>query len=288
MQALIEEFLDHLTVERGLSRNTIAAYEVDLTGHLGFLARLGVKDWAEVNDSHIIQYLSALRRRESASSTVMRRLSCLRCFYRYLVIRGVLGNDPCASVEKMKSSRRLPVALTYEEVQALLAQPDVETVKGLRDRAMLELLYASGLRVSELVGLQRGDLNLDLGLVRCIGKGDKQRLVPVGEAALQAIRAYLVTRCDISSHLFLGRSGPVPRESFWRDLKAYALKAGITKVISPHTLRHSFATHILERGGDLRAIQEMLGHASIATTQIYTHVSADLLREVFQQAHPRA
>lgn len=288
MRALIEEFLDHLTVERGLSRNTITAYEVDLTGHLGFLARQGVQAWPDVTDSHIIQYLSALRRRGAAPTTVMRRFSSVRCFYRFLILRGVITADPCGSVEKLKSVRRLPSSLTYEEVETLLAQPDVKKPKGLRDRAMLELLYASGLRVSELVGLQRGDLNLDLGLVRCIGKGDKQRLVPVGEAALQAVQAYLDIRTDALPHLFLGRSGPVPRESFWRDLKAYARKAGISKPISPHTLRHSFATHILERGGDLRAIQEMLGHASIATTQIYTHVSADLLREVFQQAHPRA
>jgi len=172
-------------------------------------------------------------------------------------------------------------------VRALLAQPDVSRARGLRDRAMLEMLYATGLRVSELVGLERGEVNFDLGLVRCIGKGNKQRLVPVGEEAVEALRAYLASRGDSHPALFLGRKGPLRRASFWRILKKYAHQAGVSRV-SPHTLRHSFATHLLEGGADLRAIQEMLGHASISTTQVYTHVSSDLLREAFQRSHPRA
>ena len=288
MRARIEEFLDYLTVERGLARNTIAAYRADLEAHQGFLARLGIEAWEAVSESHIIQYLAVLRRREAASATLLRRFCCLRVFYRFLVMRGYIEQDPCATLESLKPIRKLPGTLTLEEVTALLAQPDLKTPKGLRDKAMLELLYASGLRVSELVGLGRGDVNFELGLVRCLGKGSKQRLVPVGEEALGALREYLASRSDIQSALFLGRKGAIPRASFWRNIKAYAMQAGITKHLSPHTLRHSFATHLLERGADLRAIQEMLGHASIATTQIYTHVSSDLLREAFQQAHPRA
>jgi integrase/recombinase XerD len=288
MQAHLEEFLDHLSVERGLSRNTIAAYRADLETHLGALARLQVKSWEEVSESHIIRYLSTLRRRGCAPATLLRKLSSLRTFYRFLVLRGYLQNDPCASLEKMQPVKKLPATLTFEEVVSLLNLPDLKTVRGLRDKAMLELLYASGLRISELVGLQRGDVNFELGLVRCTGKGSKQRLVPVGEEALAAVRQYLEMRDDIQPFLFLGRRGPVARMTFWRTIKSYARQAGITQAISPHTLRHSFATHLLERGADLRAIQEMLGHASIATTQIYTHVSSDLLREAFQQAHPRA
>jgi integrase/recombinase XerD len=288
LQRLVEEFLDHLTVERGLARNTIAAYRADLEGYLGFLARLEVTDWPQVSESHVIRYLSALRRRECAPATLLRRLCCLRTFHRFLVLRKHLSHDPCAALERLQPSRRLPSALTFEEVIALLNQPDVSTPRGLRDKAMLELLYASGLRISELVNLNRGDVNFDLGLVRCVGKGSKQRLVPVGEEALGALRDYLAIRNDISPALFLGRGGPMRRASFWRIIKGYARQAKIRREISPHTLRHSFATHLLERGADLRSIQEMLGHASISTTQIYTHVSSDLLREAFQQAHPRA
>ncbi len=288
MLSHIEEFLDYLTVERGLARNTIAAYRADLEGHLGFLVRLGVQAWPEVTESHIIRYLSTLQRRRNAPATLLRRLCCLRIFYRFLISRGLLTHDPCAALESMRPARKLPGTLTFEEILALLAQPDVKTQRGLRDRALLELLYASGLRVSELAGLQRGDVNFDLGLVRCVGKGNKQRLVPVGEEALSALQTYLATRKEDYPALFPGNKGPLRRASIWRIIKRYVCQAGITHPVSPHSLRHSFATHLLERGADLRAIQEMLGHASIATTQIYTHVSSDLLREAFQQAHPRA
>ena len=288
MRSRLEEFLDYLTVERGLARNTIAAYRADLEGLLGFLSRLDVQQWEQASESDIIRYLSTLRRRGCAPTTLLRRFCSLRLFYRFLLLRGHVTHDPCAALERLRPTQKLPATLSLEEVLALLRQPDLSTPRGLRDRAMLELLYASGLRVSELVGLQRGDVNFDLSLVRCLGKGSKQRLVPVGQAALEALQAYLATRRDALPALFVGRSGPLRRASFWRIIKAYAKQAGIARAISPHTLRHSFATHLLERGADLRAIQEMLGHASIATTQVYTHVSSDLLREAFQQSHPRA
>jgi integrase/recombinase XerD len=288
LAAKIEEFLDHLTVERGLSRNTIAAYRADLEGHAGFLLREKVDAWEQVTESHIIRFLSALRRRNCAPATLLRRLSSLRAFYRFLILRGYLEHDPCNTLEKLRSPRKLPATLTFEEVAALLSQPEKDTPRGLRDKAMLELLYASGLRVSELVNLKRGEVNFELGLVRCVGKGSKQRMVPVGQVALNALQQYLTTREDDNPALFLSRRGPMTRITFWKNLQRYARRAGITGPISPHTLRHSFATHLLEGGADLRAIQEMLGHASIATTQIYTHVSSDLLREAFQKAHPRA
>jgi integrase/recombinase XerD len=290
MQAQIEEFLDYITVERGLSRNTIVAYRTDLEGHVKFLKEMEVQQWPEVSESHMIHYLSDLRRRGSASATVLRRLCSISMFYKYLLLREYLSKDPCGALERLQPSRRLPAVLNFEEIMSLLSQPDVKTKAGLRDRAMLELLYATGLRVSELLDLQRGDLNFELGLVRCQGKGGKQRLVPVGEEALHTVKSYLELRADANPALFPGRRNntPMRRASFWRILKSYARQAGIHRPISPHTIRHSFATHLLERGADLRAIQEMLGHASIATTKIYTHVSTDMLREVFQQAHPRA
>jgi integrase/recombinase XerD len=288
LAAKIEEFLDHLTVERGLSRNTLAAYRADLEGHAGFLLREKLSDWGEVTESHIIRYLSTLRRRQAAPATLLRRLSSVRTFYRFLILREYLSHDPCGALEKLRAPRKLPATLTLQEVSALLSQPKADSLKGLRDRAMLELLYASGLRVSELVSLKRGEVNFELGLVRCQGKGSKQRMVPVGEAALAALKNYLAARKDDNPALFLSRRGPMTRITFWKNLLRYARDAGISRPISPHTLRHSFATHLLEGGADLRAIQEMLGHASIATTQIYTHVSSDLLREAFQKAHPRA
>jgi integrase/recombinase XerD len=219
----------------------------------------------------------------------MRRLSAVRSFYRYLVREEVIRADPTANLPAGRMLRQLPTVLSVEEVESLLHQPEPTTPRGLRDRAMLELLYATGLRVSELVGLQRGDIKMDLGLVRCVGKGSKERIVPVGEPALEAVRAYLASRRDAAPALFLGNKGrPLTRVACWRIIRRYGRQAGLRTPISPHTLRHSFATHMLEGGADLRAIQELLGHASIATTQIYTHVTPDHLREVYQAYHPRA
>ncbi len=295
----LQAFLDSLAVERGLSPNTIAAYRRDLRDHLAFLVSRGLRDLAEVDESHLIVYLGQLRRSGVSPATVMRKLSAIRGFYRHLVRerqeqppdpRGAtLLADPTANLPAARLQRRLPNVLTIEEVARLISQPDTKTARGLRDRAMLELVYAAGLRVSELVGLSRGDLNLDLGLVRCVGKGSKERVVPVGRLALDAVNAYLASRRDAASALFLGNKGrPITRVSFWRIVGRYARQAGIRSPISPHTFRHSFATHMLDGGADLRVIQELLGHASIATTQIYTHISTDRLREVYRAYHPRA
>ena len=285
----LRAFLDSLAVERGLSPNTISAYQRDLGEHLAFVASRGVGDLAQVDESHLILYLGRLRRAGAAPATVMRKLSSARGFYRYLAREERLLGDPTANLPPAPLRRRLPNVLSLEEVTELIGQPDTTTPRGLRDRAMLELVYAAGLRVSELVGLRRGDLNLELGLVRCVGKGSKERVVPVGRLAIDAVKAYLAARRDAAPALFLGNKGkPLTRVAFWRIVRRYSRGAGIRRPISPHTFRHSFATHMLDGGADLRAIQELLGHANIATTQIYTHVSTDRLREVYQAYHPRA
>ena len=285
----LREFLDGLAVERGLAANTIAAYERDVREHLRFLQGRGVGSPTEVEESHLIVFLGRLRRGGAAPSTVMRKLSAVRSFYRHLAREEAIAADPSANLPPAQLRRRLPSVLSVEEVARLIDQPDTSTERGLRDRAMLELVYAAGLRVSELLSLSRGDVNQDLGLVRCVGKGSKERIVPVGRPALEAVRAYLGARRDAAPALFLGNKGrPLTRVAFWRIVRRYARQAGIRTSVSPHTFRHSFATHMLDGGADLRAIQELLGHASIATTQIYTHVSTDRLREVYRAYHPRA
>ena len=286
---VLREFLDGLAVERGLAANTIAAYERDVREHLLFLQGQGVGSPAGVEESHLIVFLGQLRRGGAAPSTVMRKLSAVRSFYRHLAREETIAADPSANLPPAQLRRRLPSVLSVEEVARLIDQPDTSTERGLRDRAMLELVYAAGLRVSELLSLSRGDVNLDLGLVRCVGKGSKERIVPVGRPALEAVRVYLGARRDAAPALFLGNKGrPLTRVAFWRIVRRYGRQAGIRTPVSPHTFRHSFATHMLDGGADLRAIQELLGHASIATTQIYTHVSTDRLREVYRAYHPRA
>ncbi len=282
-------FLDALAVEKGLSAHTIAAYRRDLEQHARRLSKMGVRDPRKARESHLIVHLGQLRRAGRAPSTVTRKLSAIRSFYRFLAAQGAISADPTAALPAPRLLRKLPQVLTVAQVQRLLAQPDASSLRGLRDRAMLELLYASGLRVSELVGLTRDDLNLEQGLVRCVGKGGKERIVPVGKPALEAVERYLAAREDASPALFPGRKGrPLSRVSCWRIITRYARQAGIRTPLSPHTLRHSFATHLLEGGADLRAIQELLGHASVATTEIYTHVSPDTLRETYAAYHPRA
>jgi len=288
-QKALQGFLDVLAVERGLSANTVQAYRRDVSDHLRFLATSGLHRLREVEEVNLLLYLGTLRRAGLAPASVMRRLSAVRAFYRHLVREEARRTDPTANLPTTRLLRHLPSVLSIAEVERLLAQPDRDAPRGLRDRAMLELLYATGLRVSELCNLRRGDLHLDLGLVRCLGKGSKERIVPVGEPARAAVRDYLASRRDAAPALFLGNKGrPVTRVAFWRIIGRYARQAGIRSPVSPHTLRHSFATHMLEGGADLRTIQELLGHANIATTQIYTHVSVDTLREVYRAYHPRA
>ena len=290
----IEAFLAYAVAEQGLAPRSIEAYKRDLDDFARFVAGRGVFDATQVTRSAVTLYLVALRRRGRAPATVRRRAAAVRSFYKYLLREEMLTGDPTLDLAPPKLPRRLPRVLSLEEVERLLAAPDLSAPPGLRDRAMLELLYGSGLRVSEVVALNVGDVDLSVELVRCLGKGSKERLVPVGSHAVRAIRAYqqigrpVLAGRRMPSALFLNRrGGRLTRQGCWKLLRGYARRAGITRPLTPHVLRHSFATHLLERGADLRAVQEMLGHASINTTQIYTHVTRDRLRAVYAQAHPR-
>ncbi len=295
LSTLVDQYLSVLSLERGYSPKTIEAYASDLNDFLTFLEGRGVGELSQVKAPYILLYLSELRRRGVSAKTVARRLSALRGFFKFLALEHGHTENPLALIEGPKLSRKLPVVLTPEEVERLLEAPDQKTPIGLRDKAILELLYASGLRVSELVGLKLFDLNLEVGFLRVKGKGEKERLVPIGELAREALKRYLkearpkLLRFLDEPHLFLNRRGrPLTRQRVWQVIKAYALKAGLDpNEITPHVLRHSFATHLLERGADLRTVQMMLGHASLATTQIYTHVQADTLRRVHEKFHPR-
>ncbi len=291
---LIEPFLDALWMERGLSENTLAAYRSDLVGFARDLRAAGVPDLAQVTTADVQGHLA--RRLEAGASprSTARLLSTLRRFYGWLVRTRRIAADPVALIEAPKLGRPLPDTLTEAEVEALLAAPDVATPVGLRDRAMLEVLYATGLRVSELVGLRPGEVNLHQGLVRIRGKGGKERLVPLGEEAqawlvryLREGRPALVARQEAETIFVSNRGRPITRQAFWYRIKAHAAAAGIHKPLSPHTLRHAFATHLLNHGADLRVVQMLLGHSDLSTTQIYTHVARARLQELHANHHPR-
>lgn len=287
-------FLHHLRIERGLAGNTVDSYAIDLRAYLAFLHQRGLIGFSQITEATVREHLSTLSDHGLGARSLARHLSAIKTLHRHLIEEDELSRDPAREVRPPKLPIRLPVWLSLPEVDALLAAPDIATPRGLRDRAMLELMYACGLRVSELCMLRLGDVRTDPGLVRVFGKGSKERLVPVGRSALthlerylQGGRASLIAGRD-SSYLFVGLRRPrVARGGFWRDVQRWALKAGIRKAVSPHKLRHSFATHLLERGADLRAVQAMLGHASIGTTQIYTHVDRTHLKEAHRRFHPR-
>jgi integrase/recombinase XerD len=290
----LDRFLEYLIVERGLAENTLQAYGRDLRHYLAYLAERGLTA-TTVGRDDVPCYLLALRQSKLNRKTVARHLSALRMFHRFLVRDKVAETDPTAHIDRSRIFPKLPGCLTYEEVGALLAAPDTSKPIGLRNKAMLELLYASGLRVSELVGVCLGCVDNDQGIIRVIGKGDKERLVPVGDEALVWLRKYQTTgrptfeRQPADDHLFLtGLGHGMHRQTFWRVITKLAKQAGIRKRVHPHTLRHSFATHLLEGGADLRAIQVMLGHADISSTVIYTHVSRVRLQDIYNRYHPRA
>lgn len=282
-------FAQYLTVEKGLSPNTCEAYRSDLMGFAAYCAGRGLKSWEEVTADHIAEYFGLRYEQHMARNTVARELISLRMFYRYCAEERILPADVTKLVESPKVAKVLPHVLTEEETEALLAAPDPETPAGLRDRAMLELLYATGLRVSELVTLPKSALNLQEGFLQVTGKGNKTRLVPVGRPACRAVAEYLATRCEEprNPNVFLSNRGrPMTRVNFWYMIKKYALAAGIQKEISPHVLRHSFATHLLMHGADLRVVQEMLGHSSVTTTERYTHVEYSHVRGAHRKFHP--
>ena len=290
---LLPDFLASLVVERGLAANTVNAYRSDLASFGRWLAS-AEKEASACERHDLRRYLSELRGRGLSARSAARQLAALRGFFRYLVEAGNRSADPTLELETPKLIRALPRFLSAEEVEALLAAPNVEERLGLRDRAMLETLYATGVRVSELVGLKISQLRLDPGFVRVWGKGSKERIVPLGSSAREWVSRYLMDarpRLDRArgEHMFLTvRGSAMTRQTFWRIVRAHGSKAGIVTRLSPHVLRHSFATHLLEHGADLRAVQEMLGHASISTTEIYTHITRERLRHLYDAKHPRA
>jgi len=292
----LRAFIQYLAVERGLAPNTLESYERDLTHFIHFLQETGVRSLKDMDRRHIAAYVGRLRQEGKASATISRSLVSIRNFCRFLVQERVIPRDPSQQLEMPRQEKKLPKVLAMHEVERLLEAPKADSPGGARDKAMLELLYATGIRVSELVSLKLEDVHLGLGYIRCVGKGSKERIIPLGRIAAQALDDYirhwrhrLLKAGKRTDELFVNHLGTgMTRQGFWKIIKKYAAEAGIRKEITPHTLRHSFATHLLENGADLRAVQEMLGHADISTTQIYTHVTRKQMKEIYDRTHPRA
>jgi len=294
----VSSFLTHVKVEKGLSANTYSAYKRDLAKFEEF-AKKRKLELDRISRDDLVDFLAGLYRQKLESKTVARHLVSLRNFFRYAQVQELIAEDPALNLESPKIRKTLPGYLRLEEVERLLQQPDASTPQGLRDRAMLGVLYSTGLRVSELTGLKVNDLDAKVGCVRCIGKGDKERVVPVGRKALGIVEKYLrearpellrgAKTASVSPFLFVNRRGAkISRVGVWKILSNYGKRAGLRTALTPHMLRHSFATHLLERGADLRSVQLMLGHADISTTQIYTHVVEERLKQVYKAHHPRA
>lgn len=294
LHAWVDAYLDHLRLERGLAANTVEAYASDLGKLLKLAQARGLDDPKQIELEVVAEYLTSLGKAGLGARSAARHLSALRGWFRFLVRERAIEADPTTIIDRPRTRRKLPVWLDGDEIERLLLAPDVSTPRGLRDVAMLQLMYAAGLRVSELVGLRLPAVDLRRGLVSVVGKGGKARLVPIGEIAMTAIEAYLrdarplVARPNDTVLFLSPRGGALTRQAFWKIVIRYARGAGITKPISPHKLRHSFATHLLQGGADLRSVQAMLGHADISTTEIYTHVADDHVRRVHQRSHPRA
>ncbi|MDE3839473.1 site-specific tyrosine recombinase XerD [Bacillus methanolicus] len=297
MEDRLKDFMHFLIVEKGLAKNTIVSYERDLKSYLKYLKNIEtITDLNHVQRTHIVHFLKYLKDQGKSSKTLARHVASVRAFHQFLLREKAADHDPTVHIESPQLERKLPKVLSLEEVETLLNAPRLDNHYGLRDKAMLELLYATGIRVSELIGLNVGDIHLTMGFVRCIGKGNKERIIPLGRTAANAIESYLnngrrkfMTKKSTEEALFLNHHGKrLTRQGFWKILKRLTNEAGIEKELTPHTLRHSFATHLLENGADLRAVQEMLGHADISTTQIYTHVTKTRLKDVYSQFHPRA
>lgn len=290
--SLTRNFLSYLSVEKGLSKNTLEAYGHDLAAYQQFMTESQLNEWAKVKREHVLEFMIGERKRGCEAATIARRVVAIKLFHRFLVRERLMAEDITSVIESPKLWKKLPHFLTPAEMEAMLQAPDLNTDTGIRDKALLECLYATGMRVSEIAGIKLADVNLENAYVRCKGKGSKERIVPLGKKAIEACQDYLKTvRAQyktVSENFFIGRQGkPMSRIAVWELIKKTAKAAGIEKNITPHTFRHSFATHLLEHGADLRIVQELLGHADIATTQIYTHVSRDRLKGVHAQFHPR-
>lgn len=302
MREGVDSFLNHLAMEKGFSGNTVEAYRNDLYQLADFVSgqsgmRGGAPQWSGVDRNLLINYILDLKERNYAPATVARKVAAVKSFFDFLVADGLIRSDPTENITSPKVGKSLPKPLSPSEVEALLAEPGKRSSpEAKRDAAMIELLYAGGMRVSELIALDTGDVNLEAGFVRCLGKGSKERVIPIHQTAVKAVREYieearfeLLGGKENTEALFLNRRGErLTRQGFWLILKAYARAAGITKPVTPHTLRHSFATHVLSGGADLRAVQELLGHANISSTQIYTHLTSEHVRQAYEKAHPRA
>ena len=294
LDQLADQFVKHLIIEKGLAPKTLEAYAGDLAGFFDFLKKQRIRDIAQADTAAILKYVIELRKSGRGARTRARHLVTLRGFFRYLHQMGILDTNPARLIDLPKGGLKLPDVLHVDQVARLLETPDIKTPLGLRDAAMLELIYAAGLRVSELLTLKVPSVNLEAGFVRVLGKGSKERIVPIGRRAIQGIQAYIANGRPLqlkqltSHYLFVARAGrPMTRQGFWKLLRRYALMAGINQRVTPHCLRHSFASHLLEGGADLRAVQTMLGHVDIATTQIYTHVAQKRLIELHRKFHPR-
>ncbi|WP_096188543.1 site-specific tyrosine recombinase XerD [Evansella halocellulosilytica] len=296
MQDSIQDFIHYLIVEKGLSKNTSEAYKRDLNSYIKYIHKVEEKtNLQHITRESILHYLYHLKDQGRAATTMARTLSSIRAFHQFLLREGVVSTDPSVHIEMPKAEKKLPKILSPSEVESLLEAPHERTSLNIRNKAMLELLYATGIRVSELCQLSVSDIHLQMGFIRCIGKGNKERIIPIGTVATKAIEDYLNNsrhllmkkrRHDI---LFVNHHGnQMSRQGFWKIIKQLTRDAKINKELTPHTLRHSFATHLLENGADLRAVQEMLGHADISTTQIYTHVTKARMKDVYSQYHPRA
>lgn len=301
MREEIQSFLNHLQIEKGFSVNTIEAYGNDLNQLATFVEELAIvqgydPQWSTVDRNLLISYILNLKERNYAPATMARKVAAIKSFFSFLVSEGIIRSDPTENLSSPKVGKSLPKPLATAEVEALLQEPTkLSSPEAKRDEAMMELLYAGGMRVSELIATNTGDVNIEAGFVRCFGKGSKERIIPIHRRAAQALEEYLVKarprllRNEEQNALFLNRRGQrLTRQGFWLILKAYAKAAGIKTVVTPHTLRHSFATHMLSGGADLRAVQELLGHANISSTQVYTYLTSEHVRQAYEKAHPRA
>lgn len=296
MKEDIQEYLRYLRIERGLSENTIESYQRDLKQYYSFLDENQLTTWTKVDRYIILSFLQSLKEKQKSSATIIRMVSSLRRFHQFLKQEKFSNNDPMLYIDTPKKAQALPKVLSLKEVEKLILTPNINEVLGLRDRAILEVMYATGLRVSELTKLKLADLHMSLGLIQTVGKGDKERIIPLGDMAIEWVEQYLkYSRTKLeksekrSPYLFLNHHGnKLTRQGIWKNLKAIVKQSGIEKEVTPHTLRHSFATHLLENGADLRIVQELLGHADISTTQIYTHITKQRMSKVYSQYHPRA
>lgn len=294
MEALVQKFINFLERDKRLSLNTLQSYKRDIEQYITYLLEMNLNNITNTNKATIIAYLLHLQKKGRATSTISRNLASIRSFYQYIAKNKIIEHDPTVELESPKVQKKLPQILSTQEVELLLEQPKCVDLKGYRDKAMLELLYATGIRVSELISLNSSDINLDMGFIRC-NKGTRERMIPIGSIAINALKEYLskarglMIQDSEEKALFVNVNGKrLTRQGFWKIIKQYKNQAKINKDITPHTLRHSFAAHLLENGADLRSIQEMLGHSDISSTQIYAQIAKNKIKEIYKKTHPRA